>query len=260
MIERVSHLVRFSLYGLALTTFDSLSCSSLRTAGENSAIRPEMRTDAAMGLHQQHVRRAARGGIDLLFLGDSITQSWNENPVWMRYYAPRNAANFGIGGDRTQHLLWRIDHGATQGFEPKVAVVLIGTNNLDANSPEETAAGIQAVVDRLLSRWRETRILLLGVFPRGRTRDDRLESDDPLPEVDRLNALIAPLGDHPRVTFLDLTPSFLDASGRIPRELMPDFLHLSRKGYRVWAEAMEPTLWRLLEGAGGRPSEGRSSP
>ena len=106
-----------------------------------------------------------KGNIDLLFLGDSITQGWNENSVWKRFYGPRHAANFGIGGDRTQHVLWRIQNGELEGIEPKVTVLMIGTNNLDATRPTRSPRGSRPSSHELRSRLPKTKVLLLGVFP-----------------------------------------------------------------------------------------------
>ena len=118
-------------------------------------------------MHEKFLSQAKKGDIDLLFLGDSITQGWNNNEVWRRHFGPRKAANFGIGGDRTEHVLWRIQNGELEGIAPKVTVLMIGTNNSGANTPEEIAQGITAIVDELRKRLPNTKILLLGVFPRG---------------------------------------------------------------------------------------------
>ncbi len=191
---------------------------------------------------------AAQGDVDLLFLGDSITQGWNNNPIWQRYYEPRRAANFGIGGDRTQHVLWRLDHHELKGIAPKAVVLMIGTNNVSSNSAEEIAEGVEDIVDKIHAELPETQVLLLAVFPRGKTRSSDLKVDEIEPKIAQINALIAPLGRRDYVEYLDIGDHFLDADGKLPREIMPDFLHLSRKGYQIWAEAMEPTLWQLLEG------------
>ena len=116
-------------------------------------------------MHEQFLDQARKGNIDLLFLGDSITQGWHNNEVWKRFYGPRHAANFGIGGDRTQHVLWRIENGEIDGIHPRVAVLMIGTNNAGSNSADEIAAGVTAIVQELRKRLPETKVLLLGVFP-----------------------------------------------------------------------------------------------
>ena len=194
-----------------------------------------------MNLHRQFVDRAKQGKVDLLFLGDSITQGWHENEVWKRFYGPRNAANFGIGGDRTQHVLWRIQNGELEGIEPKVVVLMIGTNNANNATADEIAQGITAIVEELRKRLPRAKVLLLGIFPRG-------EKPNPLREkLAAVNAKIAGLDDGSHVKFLDIGQAFASPDGTISREIMPDFLHLSRKGYRIWADAMEPTLWSMLD-------------
>jgi lysophospholipase L1-like esterase len=202
---------------------------------------PKPRGGPWMGLHHRFVERAKQGKVDLLFLGDSITQGWNENEVWKRFYGPRNAANFGIGGDRTQHVLWRIQNGELETIEPKVVVLMIGTNNTSSASAEEIAQGITAIVEELRHRLPKAKILLLGVFPRGPKPDATRE------KLDSVNALIAKLDDGAHVKFLDIGKAFLNEDGAIAREIMPDYLHLSGKGYRIWADAMEPTLWSMLD-------------
>lgn len=208
---------------------------------EKTAITPAERKGSALKLHESILERRKQGNIDLVFLGDSIMQGWHDNDVWERYYAPRNAANFGIGGDRTQHVLWRLDHGEIEGISPKVVVVMLGTNNMHSNTPEEIAEGIRAIVDTLRSKLPESKILLLGVFPRGQK---------PAPIRDRiadLNSRIAKYDDGKKVKYLDIGQVFLSPDGTISRDLMPDFLHLTRLGYERWAEAMEPTLWELMD-------------
>lgn len=216
-----------------------------------TATTPEPRNDGWwMKLHRDYVERARQGDVDLLFLGDSITQGWGQNAVWKRYYGPRKAANFGIGGDRTQHVLWRLDHEEAEGIAPRVVVLMIGTNNIGPNTPEEIAEGVRAIVDRLKSAFPEAKILLLGVFPRGATRpkDPSIKTDKLDPRPEQINAIIKKLDDDKNVCYLDIKDAFIGDDGLLHKELMPDFLHLSPKGYRHWAEAMEPTLWNLLEG------------
>jgi lysophospholipase L1-like esterase len=202
---------------------------------------PQPREGSWMELHHRFVERAKQGKVDLLFLGDSITQGWNENEVWKRFYGPRNAANFGIGGDRTQHVLWRIQNGELKGIEPKVIVLMIGTNNADNATTEEITQGITAIVQELRHRLPRAKILLLGIFPRGEKPNATRE------KLENVNAAIAKLDDGSNVKYLDIGKAFLNGDGTISREIMPDYLHLSRKGYRTWADAMEPALWTILD-------------
>jgi beta-glucosidase len=207
---------------------------------------PRLQEPAWVTLHERFIERAKSGGIDLLFLGDSITQGWGESDTWKRHYAPRNAANFAIGGDRTQHLLWRLDHGELEGLAPKIAVVLIGTNNIGNATVDEIADGVKAVVERLRSKLPKTRILLLGIFPRGLRIGGEVAAM-PDPRVGEVNRRIQKLAADKTIRFLDLEPVFLDGEGNIRKELMPDYLHLSDEGYRAWANGMEPALWSLSE-------------
>ena len=205
------------------------------------AVTPAPRVGSWVKQHEQFLDQARKGNIDLLFLGDSITQGWHNNEVWKRFYGPRHAANFGIGGDRTQHVLWRIENGEIDGIHPRVAVLMIGTNNAGSNSADEIAAGVTAIVQDLRKRLPETKVLLLGVFPRSAKPDKTREK---LAEVNRQ---ISRLDDGTNVSYLDIGKTFLNSDGTISREIMPDYLHLTAKGYRLWADAMEPTLWRLLD-------------
>jgi lysophospholipase L1-like esterase len=180
----------------------------------------------------------------LIFIGDSITQGWEGagKEVWKKYYEPRHALNLGIGGDRTEHLLWRMDHGNLDGLKPKVAVVLIGVNNApdESNSPGDIFAGVKAVVAKLKEKLPETKILLLGIFP---------FKEDFHPyrgKVVQINQALHRYADGERVHFLDFGYLYLDTDGKIPKTMMKDFLHPGEEGYRVWAQAMEPELASLL--------------
>jgi lysophospholipase L1-like esterase len=239
-LSRTSRLLALGvLLGLAVL----VAARSPETDGE-STTEPASRTGAWMTLHESFLERAKSGDIDLLFLGDSITQGWGGGgkATWDRFYAPRKAANFGIGGDRTQHVLWRLDHGEVDGIRPKVAVLMIGTNNLGTNAPDEIADGVTAIVKRLREKLPETKILLLGVFPRDENPSARRE------RIKSINDRIAKLDDGKMVEYLDIGKSFLNEDGTISKDVMPDFLHLSSRGYRIWADAMEPTLWSMMEG------------
>lgn len=248
-MSRIAPSRRIWIAALALASLPA----ACRGQDRGTATSPEARQDADwwMKLHQSFLDRAKKKDVDLLFLGDSITQGWSNNAVWKRHYAPRNAANFGIGGDRTQHVLWRIEHGEIDGLNPRVAVLMIGTNNLGSNTPEEIAEGVKSIVAKLREKLPMTRVLVLGVFPRGEdlSRDyiQKHDSTKPSPGPGQINALIGKLDDGKMVKYLDISKAFLSDDGSIPRSLMPDFLHLSEPGYRRWADAMEPTLWGMMQ-------------
>jgi lysophospholipase L1-like esterase len=216
-------------------------------AAESDTVVPAPGDKAWMELHRRFVREASKGGVDLLFLGDSITQMWNNNDTWQRYYGSRKAANFGSGGDGTQQVLWRIRNGELVGITPKVVVLMVGTNNISSSTPAEIAQGIAAIVKELRRRLPLTKVLLLAIFPRDQklsSRRDRLRS---------VNERIAKLDDGTHVRFLDIEKAFLEEDDTISPAIMPDFLHLSLRGYRIWAEAMEPTLRSML----GEPEQSR---
>ena len=185
------------------------------------------------------------GPVDLLFVGDSITEGWlgEGRATWDREYVPLNPLNLGIGGDETQHVLWRLGHGEVDGLSPKLVVLMIGTNNLgnSADTPTGTAAGVAAVVAKLREKLPASPILLLAVFPKEREPDGPSRRS-----VVELNALIAPLGDGKHVHFLDIGPAFLRPDGVLTARVMPDYLHLSPAAYQAWADAMRPTLERLM--------------
>jgi beta-glucosidase len=144
-------------------------------------------------------------------------------------------------------VLWRVEHGEVEGLAPRTVVLMIGTNNIGSDSTDEIARGVEAIVTRLREKLPRTRLLLLGVFPRGTTRDKEAMSVEADPRPGEINVHLRKLDDLESVTYLDLSQVFLDDDGKIPRGLMPDFLHLSDDGYRRWAEAIEPVLWRLME-------------
>lgn len=224
-------------------------------AWANTAIEPGPRDADWLKRHEEFVAEARRGGIDVLFLGDSITDFWRSphperggKAVWDREFAPLKAANFGINGDRTQHVLWRLRHGEADGYQPKVVVLMIGTTNtgLERNSPTprnstpEVSEGVTAVVNELRAKFPEAKILFLAIFPRG-------EKDSPQRlQVAEINQALAKLHDGRHVFFLDIGDKFLDTEGNIPRDVMPDLLHPSEKGYEIWANAIREPLKRLL--------------
>jgi lysophospholipase L1-like esterase len=194
--------------------------------------------------------KESQGQAELVFLGDSITEGWEYGgkTLWAKYYAPRHALNLGIGSDHTQHVLWRLDHGNLEGLHPKVAVVLIGVNNIPDtnNTPGMVLEGVTAVVQKLREKLPETKVLLLGIFP---FREDFCAQRAKALEV---NQALHKLEDGNSVFFLDLGHLFIQPDGRIAKRIMADFLHPSAEGYRLWAEGMEPTLARLL---GEKPIE-----
>lgn len=194
--------------------------------------------------HEAINARLAQGNAGLLFVGNSITHCYESAgiDVWNEYYAHRNAVNMGCGWDRTQHLLWRLDHTDFSNVRPKLAVLLIGTNNCDGdlNTPEEIADGIILNCKRLRDKLPDTKILLLAIFPR-----------DSLPSPVRAKAaeasrLASRIADGKTIIYMDIGSVFLGDNGRISLEIMPDYLHPNEAGYRLWAEAIEPKVKEFL--------------
>jgi lysophospholipase L1-like esterase len=233
-----------------------LSVAAVLVAAE-SATEPRPRDAAWVKRHEEFVALAKQGGIDVLFLGDSITDFWRRDDkkmggkkIWDALFAPLKAANFGISGDRTQHVLWRLENGELEGIKPKAVVLMIGTNNTGferdnktpRNTPAETIAGVTAIVKKLRTVLPQTKILLLGIFPRGEKPDHPQRA-----QITEINAALAKLAEHRTVIYLDLGPRFLKADGTLPREFMPDFLHPGELGYEVWADAIKAPLAALLK-------------
>lgn len=197
-------------------------------------------------LHQSFVKRGQDGPVDLLFIGDSITQGWGGAPdAWKKNYADKKAANFGIGGDTTQNVLWRVTAGGElAGIKPKVVVVMIGTNNfgLRNDTAEDTAKGVEAVVKAVREKLPRSKVLLLGLFPR-----DVKPNTDFRKRIAKTNELVSKLGDDKAVFYRDIGGQFLDKDGNLPADVMPDALHLSPKGYGIWAEAIRADLAALMK-------------
>lgn len=228
----------------ALTLLAATLLSTAVLAEEHDAIKPVPRDANWMKRHDAMNARVKEGNVDLVFIGDSITQGWEGSGkgVWTKFYGERNAVNLGIGGDRTQHVIWRLDNGNLEGISPKLAVIMIGTNNSGNNTPEQIAEGITVIVEQLKKKTPQTKILVLGVFPRGET------PEDPRRQVnEKTNAIVSKLADDEHVFYLDIGKSFLQDDGTLSREIMPDLLHLSEKGYTIWAESIEPQVAKLSE-------------
>ena len=210
---------------------------------ENDAIKPVPRDGGWMKRHESFNERVKQGNVDLLLIGDSITQGWEGGGknVWTKFYTPRNAVNLGIGGDRTQHVLWRLDNGNVDGISPKLAVLMIGTNNSGTNTSEEIAAGVKAIVEKLRTKLPKTKVLVLGIFPRGPDNANKNRQVNA-----KANEIIAKLADGEMVHYLDIGPKFLAEDGTLSKEVMPDLLHLNEKSYTMWAESIEPTVKKLM--------------
>jgi len=197
--------------------------------------------------HDQFLALAKKGDIDLLFLGDSITDNMRTNnplhggiDVWNKYFAPLKAANFGIGADRTQNVLWRIQNGELDGFKAKCIVLLLGTNNVSAgrairNTNAEVLDGMKLVIGEIRARQPQAKLILMAIFPRDRTADGPYRQ--PIKEI---NAQLAKYDDGKNIFFIDIGDKFLAADGSIPMDVFPDqpALHPNAKGYEIWANGI----------------------
>ncbi len=238
MTSRIQRSVFVLSAALAL-----LSVAGYAVAQTQSAITPVPREDKGwMARHESMNQRVKEGHVDLIFIGDSITHGWEGGgkEVWDKFYAKRNAVNLGISGDRTEHVLWRLDHGNIDGISPKLAVIMIGTNNYKQNTPEEIGEGITAIVKKLRDKLPQTKVLILAIFPReekpGETRE----------RLAKASEIASKLADDKMVFFMDIGPKFLDKDGTLSKEIMPDFLHPNTKGYEIWADAIEPKVAELM--------------
>lgn len=208
-----------------------------------------------MPRHQAVLDRIAQGNVDLLMIGDSITHRWENGgkAVWGQYYAPRNAVNMGFSGDRTEHVLWRLENGEIENIHPKLAILMIGTNNSrgDRYTAEQIADGIKAIVCKLRTKLPGTKVLILAIFPRGDAaqRADKEHGatfNAQWAKNAEASQLASKLADGKMIFYMDINKTFLNEQGVLTREVMPDLLHPQEKGYQLWAVAVEPTLAKLM--------------
>jgi N-acetylglucosamine-6-sulfatase len=233
--------------------FAVLAAGSLHAEGTtNPATTPVPRPEPAMqARHAQFNAISQKGEAELVFLGDSITQGWEGagKQVWEQKWAPLKAANFGIGGDRTEHVLWRLENGNFDGLKPKAIVLMIGTNNTGHQKPDgyqcsaqQTAEGVKAILDKLKAKCPGAKILLLAIFPRGADGNDAFRKQN-----EATNTIIKSYADEKAVFFMDIGAKFLQPDGTLTTEIMPDRLHLSEKGYDIWADAIEGKVKELMK-------------
>ena len=212
----------------------------------NSAIIPATRGDEPGWRDRDAAitKKAQQGDVDLAFIGDSITHGWEGRgkDVWEKYYSERKAINLGIGGDRTEHVIWRLTHGNLGKIQPKVAVMMIGTNNTGhfTQDPAEVAQGVKRILEILAQRLPDTKVILHGIFPRGPNKLDEKRLNNVA-----INQFIRRFDDGDRVHFMEIGDQFLEPDGSISTEIMPDRLHLSSEGYERWAKTLEPKLKEL---------------
>ena len=245
-------------FALILSLFAASSLlAEVATTPKNNAVLPVLHPGTEKR-HESFNEISRKGEPQLVFLGDSITQGWagKGKAVWEKVWVPLKAANFGIGGDRTEHVLWRLENGNFDGLKPKEIVVMIGTNNTGHQgrpqkeingeiyqcTAEQTAEGVKAILAKLKAKCPQAKILLLAIFPRGANPADKFRLQN-----DETNKIIKTFADNKTVFFMDLGPKFLEADGTLSKEIMPDLLHPNEKGYEIWAGAIEGKVKELLK-------------
>jgi beta-glucosidase len=187
--------------------------------------------------------RVKQGNVDIIFFGDSITHGWDSQPqLWQQYFGKWQTINAGFGGDRTQNVLWRIENGGFANISPKVCMIMIGTNNSNGedNTAEEIADGIKAIVCKLRTELPQTKILLLAIFSRGEGPSAQREKNA------QASKLASEIADNKTVYYMDINDKFLDKDGILSKDIMPDLLHLSEKGYKIWGDAVTPKIEELM--------------
>ena len=233
----------FSIRAVLVILLAPIQCAIADALTTNRIAIPQPRVESGwLRRYADNLDRVSKGNVDLIFVGDSITEWWNA-PLWQQYYGSRNAVNMGFKADRICHALWRVMNLPAQKINPKVAVLMIGTGNVphhEGYTPAQIAEGNAIIVQQLQGKFHGIKVLLLGIFP-------RMEQDDAVIEkIKKVNAIMSKLVDGQRVYFLDIGDKFIGADGRVSTQIMPDGLHLSAEGYAIWAKSMEPMLTELM--------------
>ena len=260
-MKRLRWIVFIGIAGMVLggcSAPEKSICSSIKLSS-HTAVTPVARPDKYKWWTQRHesvLEQIKKGSPEVIFIGDSITHFWDSKgrAIWEQYYGEYNPVNMGFSGDRTEHVLWRLDHGEIDGISPRLAVLMIGTNNAsrDQYSAEEIAEGIEAIVCDLREKLPRTKILLLAIFPRGSDEQREDKTQDATYNLlwaknDKASRLASKIADDKMIYYLDINKAFLNDEGVLTRQIMPDLLHPDEKGYAIWAEAMEPTMEKLLK-------------
>ncbi len=267
LLPKSLHSPALVVAAFCLAASGAVSCQA-PAAGPGSAIMPadRMSVDWWAARHRAILADLPKhSDAQLLLVGDSITNNYDKSeppyqdfqPIWQQYYAPRKALNLGFSGDTTANVLWRLDHGEVNGLHPKLAVVLIGTNNTAyGQTAEETETGIDAVVKDLEHRLPETKILLVGILP------SKLPSREQNFEVNGYLGMHYAGGEDPQVSYIDISVVFyphgeLDTTLFYDPTLMPPkpALHPNTVGQRLMASALEPAVARLMGDTPVKPME-----
>jgi lysophospholipase L1-like esterase len=239
---------------LVAVVMSGLAVEGALAQGKGGADQPVPRTDANSKLaHQQMVENLKKGRIDVYFAGDSITRRWRATDYpqflanWNENFFGWNAANYGWGGDSIQNILWRLQNGELEGVQPRVIVLLAGTNNVgsipasDAKIADITK-GIKALLDTLRAKAPKATIIVMGILP----RNDGSKAAAVMASINKINDNIAKFADGKTVHYLNINDKLADKDGKLFQGMTVDRLHLSLKGYQVWADALRPLFTELL--------------
>ena len=238
---------------LIIHSLSLLLCAFITSYAQSTAPadQPAPRTDRNSQIaHEQLLEKKKQGKIDVYFVGDSITRRWGATDYpdflanWKQNFYGWNAADFGWGADLTQHILWRLENGELDGVNPKIIVILAGTNNVGRNAGDEATVtdvtkGIKALVDICRKKAPRATIILTAIFPRN-------DGADVMPTINGINARIARLADGDRVRFLNINEKLADKNGVLFEGVMVDKLHPTLKGYQIWANALKPLFRKIL--------------
>ena len=254
---RLSTLLVASLATLAFAQTPAPKSAAPAVADPSAPIEKVDPSGKFRRMHDSFLARGKSGPIGVLFLGDSITEGWatKASHIWEHHFAKYQPANFGIGGDQTHHVIWRIENGEFDGITPKVVVLMIGTNNSAAHTGEQIAAANRKIIELIRARTPDTKILLLAIFPRGPRKNPQGEitataiadAHKRMAAITVANMELAKMADGKAIRFLDINDKFLGQDGRIPWSIMPDQLHPTAAGYELWAAAIKPLLDEMMK-------------
>lgn len=260
-IVRICISILFLLAGI----LSRLACLA-QTAPTVSADQPFARTDQnSLAAHAQLLDKAGKGRIHIYFEGDSITRRWGATDYpdllsnWKQNFFGWNAANFGWGADTTQNILWRLHNGELDGVNPKIIVLLAGTNNLvlattmesDVDPVADITQGIEAILDIMRAKAPDALIILMGIFPRN-------DNTALMPTINKINKSLSKLVDRGKIRYLNINDRLADRNGKLLDGVMnaEDKLHPTIKGYQIWADALKPIFNEVL----GPPADRDDAP
>ena len=241
-MKNIMHVACAGLLAAACVAPEAWAGGCATNAAPRAVDYPWMTIERWKQMNASQVARAEQGNIDVIFVGDSLTEMW-PMALWDSNFGHLKQANFGIGGDHTGNLLWRLKQPAIAALKPKLVVLMIGVNNINLcnEGPDQVFQGIQAVLAVLRQHYPAARVLLNAVLPEG------LPDSDERRRIVALNQRVRTLEDGKTVFFHDYGAHFMGQGGTLSHELQPDLLHFSEKGYRILAGAMRPDIERLLK-------------